>query len=116
MYHFYLCLNKNEVRPMAAPVLPRCGDTIAIDGREIAIDKVVWVAGEHSLEEMPMIYTEHHIGNKDTLAVQLARQFGPDRRIAAIKEYRSATNMGLREAKDEIDAAWNIVFPQPSPF
>lgn len=116
-FHFYLALDANDVRPMTTAFLPRVGDTIHVDGIDRKIDKVSWFTNGGRIEDMPLInlahvITDHVPGTTDTLALQIAKQSirydgsSTSGKIAAIKEYRDRTGVGLREAKDAIDAAW----------
>lgn len=112
MYHFYICTPLDEIRPMSAPILPRCGDTLEIDGFEITIDKVKWIGNSTTLEPTPMVYvkeqvifTDQAVGSTQSLAEQILMKNGVDRKIQSIKDYRAATGMGLKEAKDAIDDA-----------
>lgn len=115
MYHFYLADWNGDVKPMSAPFLPRVGDTLVIDGKETTITKVSWIGNSKELEEEPIIsvidpnpsqtvYPNHTVSGN--LATTIAYAVGPERLIQSIKEYRSATGIGLKEAKDIMQAEY----------
>jgi ribosomal protein L7/L12 len=115
LHHFFLTLPSGEVRALAAPFLPRVGDSIEIGGVTIKIDKVAWISNGSTIADEPMlravsekVHTDHIVGGPfdvQVLAEGIAHRY-PDKLIHAIKELRSQTNLGLKEAKDIMDVTY----------
>lgn len=112
MYHFYLAVTRDDVRPMSTYFLPRVGDTIHVDGIDRVISKITWFTKDGHIGDSPLVNLKdvviHNqvVGASNDLAQRISAQFGSNQKIAAIKEYRSQTGAGLREAKFAIDDAW----------
>ena len=116
MHHFFLTLPDGEVRPLSAPYLPRVGDTITIEDHVIVINTVNWISNGKTLADEPMlngtniIHSQYTVGaDHMQLAMRLAQGYGTGKKIPAIKDLRSQTQLGLKEAKDLIDRAYTLL-------